>query len=89
MFFIAYTFKGMSACVCRKSENCTSLALQDKCNIELFLSPVVGSFSVYDCMIQQWQNNTFSERLNAVLSQGGIFSLPHMSTSVKKTKKQC
>ena len=37
-----------------------------------------------DCMIHQWQNNTFSERLNAVLSQGGIFSLPHMSTSVKK-----
>ena len=26
-------------CVCRMSENCKSLILQDKCNIEIFLSP--------------------------------------------------
>ena len=26
-------------CVCRTSENCKSLVLQDKCNIEIFLSP--------------------------------------------------
>ena len=26
-------------CVCRMSENCKSLVLQDKCNIEIFLSP--------------------------------------------------
>ena len=25
-------------CVCRPSENCKSLVLQDKCNIEIFLS---------------------------------------------------
>ena len=38
MFFIAYTFR-TSACVCRTSENCKSIVLQDKCNIEIFLSP--------------------------------------------------
>ena len=38
MFFIAYAFKGQSACVCRTSENCKPLVLQDKCNIEIFLS---------------------------------------------------
>ena len=26
------------------SENCTSLILQDKCNIELFLSPDLGKY---------------------------------------------
>ena len=30
-----------SACVCKTSENCKSLVLQDKCNIEIFLSPEV------------------------------------------------
>ena len=34
MVFIAY------ACVCRTNENCKSHVLQDKCNIEIFLSPV-------------------------------------------------
>ena len=29
-------FKRTSACVCRMSENCKSLVLQDKCNIEIF-----------------------------------------------------
>ena len=38
MFFSAYAFKGQ-VCVCRTSENCKSLVLQDKCNIEIFLSP--------------------------------------------------
>ena len=28
-----------SACVCRTNENCKSLILQDKCNIDIFLSP--------------------------------------------------
>ena len=28
-------------CVCRMSENFKSLVLQDKCNIEIFLSPEV------------------------------------------------
>ena len=32
-------------CVCRMSENCKSLVLQDKCSIEIFLSPDL--FSVY------------------------------------------
>ena len=26
-------------CDCRMSENCKSLVLQDKCNIEIFLAP--------------------------------------------------
>ena len=28
-----------SECVCRTSEKCKSLVLQDKCNIEIFLAP--------------------------------------------------
>ena len=32
-----------SECVCRTSENCKSLVLQDKCNIEIFLSPGYGN----------------------------------------------
>ena len=28
-----------SACFCRTSENCKSVVLQDKCNIEIFLCP--------------------------------------------------
>ena len=50
MFFIAYTFEGQvhvfagrvkiaSHSSCRTSENCKSLVLQDKYNIEIFLSP--------------------------------------------------
>ena len=38
MFFIAYT-----SCVCKTSENCKSVILQDKCNIEIFLSPASKS----------------------------------------------
>ena len=41
MLFIAYTFP---ACVCRMSENYKSLVLQDKCNIEIFLSPVTDYY---------------------------------------------
>ena len=53
LFFIAYALKGLraSACVCRTSENCKSLVLQDKCNIEIFLSPghmhIGGGFQDY------------------------------------------
>ena len=32
-------------CVCRTSEHCKSLVLQDKCNIEMFLSPDLPSLS--------------------------------------------
>ena len=39
MFFIAYTFKGQVHVFCRMSENCKSIVLQDKCNIEIVLSP--------------------------------------------------
>ena len=40
MFFIAYAFKGqVHVLVYRTSENCKSLILQDKCNIEILLSP--------------------------------------------------
>ena len=41
MFFIAYAFKGPVHVFCRKNENCKSLVLQYKCNIEIFLSPVL------------------------------------------------
>ena len=33
-------------CVCRTSEDCKSLVLQDKCNIEIFLSPAYWSLVV-------------------------------------------
>ena len=33
------------------SENCKSLVLQDKCNIEIFLSPVMGYFSCACCCL--------------------------------------
>ena len=39
MFFIAYVLKGKDICVCRASENCKLLFLQDKYNIEIFLFP--------------------------------------------------
>ena len=39
MFFIA------CACVCRMSENYKSLVQQDKCNIEIFLSPAQARIS--------------------------------------------
>ena len=32
-------------CLCRTSENCKSLVLQDKCNIKIFLSSVFASIS--------------------------------------------
>ena len=41
MFFNAYAFKGQMHVCCRTNENCKRLVLQDKCNIEVFLSPVV------------------------------------------------
>ena len=37
LYFIR--FYRTSACVYRMSENCMSLVMQDKCNIEIFLSP--------------------------------------------------
>ena len=39
IFGTPYTSR-TSACVCRKSENCKLLVLQDKYNIEILLSPV-------------------------------------------------
>ena len=33
--------KDKCLCICRMSENCKPLVLQDKCNIEIFLSPVI------------------------------------------------
>ena len=39
MFFIAHTFEGQVHVFARTSENCKSLILQDKYNIEIFLSP--------------------------------------------------
>ena len=40
-FLYCVQFLRTSACVCRTSENCKSLFLQGKCNIEIFLSPAV------------------------------------------------
>ena len=40
MFFIAYAFKGqVHVFAGRVKIDCKSLVLQDKCNIEIFLSP--------------------------------------------------
>ena len=45
LFFIAYAFKGqVHVLIYRTSENCKSLVLQDKCNIELFLYPDTNIF---------------------------------------------
>ena len=38
-------------CVCRTSENCKSLVLQDKCNIKIFLST-----ECYRLMLYVWQS---------------------------------
>ena len=41
MFLIeSIGFKRKSVCVCRTSENCKSLVLQDRGNIEIFLASV-------------------------------------------------
>ena len=37
--------------VCRTNENCTSLILRDKCNIEIFSSPGVYICSLRDYML--------------------------------------
>ena len=40
VYFIAFAFKGqVHVFIYRTSENCNSLVLLDKCNIEIFLSP--------------------------------------------------
>ena len=38
-FLYRIQFLRTSACVCKTSENCKSLVLQGKCNVEIFLSP--------------------------------------------------
>ena len=43
-------FERTNACVCRTSENCKSLILQDQCNIEIFLSPD----SYFAIVVWQW-----------------------------------
>ena len=40
MFIIAYAFKGQVHAFAGQIKNCKSLVLQDKFNIEIFLSPV-------------------------------------------------
>ena len=40
-FLYCIQFLRTSACVCRTSENCKSIVLQGKCNIEIFLSPAL------------------------------------------------
>ena len=40
-------------CVCRRSEDCKSLILQDKCNIEIFFSPDHFLFLDYIEKIQE------------------------------------
>ena len=46
MFIIAYTFKEQVHVFSGLSENCKSLILQDKYNIEIFLSPAYPSFLI-------------------------------------------
>ena len=55
MFFNAYDFKGQTcACVCRTSENRKSLVLQDRCNIEIFLS---SASLIIDSYMSKWVKN--------------------------------
>ena len=59
IFFIAYsTILRTSACVCGTSENCKSLVLQGKCNIEIFLSPERVLSSTHNiCYFPNQKNN--------------------------------
>ena len=41
----------MSACVCRTSENCKSLVLQDKCNIEIFFPCLIWTYGTTGPML--------------------------------------
>ena len=41
MLFIAHAFKGQVHVSAGREKNCKSLVLQDKCNIEIFLSPAI------------------------------------------------
>ena len=72
-------FYRTSACVCRMSENCKSLVLQDKCNIEIFLSPAVilGKKIFTLQMFLYWTHGTIDN----------IFTDPHTITSLSFHKK--
>ena len=59
MFFIAYAFKGQEHVFAGQvkivshlscSKNCKSLVLQDKCNIEILLSPAVYRTYTDNCI---------------------------------------
>ena len=68
MFFIAYAFKGHVHVFCRTSESCKSLILQDKCNIEIFLSPETQiklsiSMNMETCLSQQRQLENNVEKI--------------------------
>ena len=67
MFFIAYDFKRTSACVCRTSENCKSLVLQDKCNIEIFLSSDLACVFIEDLDHPAHPHSLISESLIGTL----------------------
>ena len=47
MFFIAYALKGQVQVFAGRVKNCKSLVLQDKCNIEIFLSHVHSYLEVF------------------------------------------
>ena len=51
-------------CVCRTSENCKSVVLQDKCNIEIFLSPDIVLASVIELFCGAF-NSRFDNPLNS------------------------
>ena len=79
MFFIAYTLKRASAWVCRMSENCKSLVLQDKCNIEMILSPA----SSYDFMLQAARNYLNGSGIDKVNGNLGVNDLLNESNNAE------
>ena len=73
-----------STCVCRTSENCKSIVLQEKCNIEIFLSPDVSEWLFGDIAVMKiypiWQ---FAIS-NLILT--GSLSRFYTSTSTRTSK---
>ena len=51
MFFIAYTFEGQVHVFAGRVKIVNALVLQDKCNIEIFLSPDNTSLNAWYCWI--------------------------------------
>ena len=71
-----------SACVCRTSENCKSLVLQDKYNIEIFLSPAF----LQDILKHTPRNHHDREHMQEGLT--GIENVAHQLNEGKRHSEQ-